>query len=48
MEQLEVVQIMAVHPFVENIKAVKKLRNQPMEILYDNENIYLGLPEDAT
>ena len=44
MEQLSSVQISSVHPFIDNIKTVNKLYNQPMELLYDNENIYLNLP----
>ena len=35
----------AVHPFVENINTVNRLYNQPMEMLFDDENIYFGLPE---
>jgi len=33
-------------PFKENIQAVNKLYNQPMEVLFDNDNIYLGMIED--
>lgn len=28
-------------PFVENIKTINKIYNEPMEILFDNENIFL-------
>ena len=31
-----------VRPFVENINIVNKLYNQPLELLFDKENIYLG------
>ena len=34
-----------VRPFVENINAVDKLYNQPMELLFDQENIYFSLSE---
>jgi hypothetical protein len=29
------------HPFIENIKMVDRLYNQPTEILFDKNNIYL-------
>lgn len=35
----------AVHLFVENIDTVNRLYNQPMDLLFDNENIYFGLSE---
>ncbi|MGB4587714.1 MAG: hypothetical protein WBI17_00600 [Clostridiaceae bacterium] len=31
-----------VRPFIENIKAVDKLYNQPVELLFDKENLYIG------
>jgi len=34
-----------VRPFIENINTVNRLYNQPMEILFDKENIYLALSE---
>ena len=34
-----------VRPFVENINAVNKLYNQPMELRFDQENIYFSLSE---
>ena len=32
-----------VGPFIENIKTVNRIYNQPMELLFDQENIYYGL-----
>jgi len=46
LEQLTSVQGSAVHPFIENIKAVNKLYNQPIELLFDEENIYFSLPDN--
>jgi len=34
-----------IRPFVDNINAINRLYNQPVELLFDEENIYLGLPE---
>lgn len=34
-----------VQPFVENINAVNRLYNQPMELLFDKENLYIGSTE---
>lgn len=34
-----------VQPFVENINAVNRLYNQPMEFLFDKENLYIGNPQ---
>jgi hypothetical protein len=31
-----------VHPFVENINAVNRLYNQPMELLFDKDNLYIS------
>ncbi|MDD2371638.1 MAG: hypothetical protein PHQ32_06535 [Firmicutes bacterium] len=33
------------HLFVENINVINRLYNQPLEILFDNENVYIGAPE---
>ena len=32
-------------PFLENIKLVNKLYNQPVELIFDKENIYIGTTE---
>ena len=45
MEELAIYQISAVHPFIEDIKAINRLHNQPMELIFDAENIYFCLPE---
>jgi len=29
-------------PFVENIKEVNRLYNQPIELVFDKENLYIG------
>ena len=34
-----------VTPFVENIKAVNRLYNRPLEIIFDRENLYLEATE---
>ena len=34
-----------VRPFVDNINTINKLYNQPMELLFDQENFYLGTVE---
>ncbi|MBK5211808.1 MAG: hypothetical protein JJE36_05820 [Coriobacteriia bacterium] len=34
-----------VRPFIENISAVNRLYNQPVELLFDQENIYFSLSE---
>jgi hypothetical protein len=36
-----------VRPFVENIEAVNRLYNQPAELLFDENNIYLYEPQTA-
>jgi len=36
----------SVQPFVENIKTVNRLYNQPLELLFDQENIYFSLAEN--
>lgn len=38
-----------VQPFIENINTVNRLYNQPTEMLFDGENLYIGLgSEDCT
>ena len=44
MEQLMKYQSSSVGQFVENINAVNKLYNEPIELLVDEENIYYSLP----
>ena len=34
-----------VNPFVDNINAVNRIYNEPVEVLFDSENIYFSLPE---
>lgn len=34
-----------IRPFVENINTVNKLYNQPIELIFDKENIYMGTTE---
>ncbi|WP_026394985.1 hypothetical protein [Acetobacterium malicum] len=41
MKQFENNQNNCVRPFVENIDTINRLYNQPMELLFDQENIYL-------
>ena len=36
-----------VHPFVDNINAVNKIYNEPMELLFDGENIYYCLSDTS-
>lgn len=43
MEQFRSNQSSCVSPFVENINTVNRLYNQPLELLFDQENIYLSL-----
>lgn len=43
MEQFQSNQSSCVSPFVENINTVNRLYNQPMVLLFDQENIYLSL-----
>ena len=47
MEQLVDYQISVVHPFVEDIRAVNILYNQPIELLFDEDSVYIGLPENS-
>ena len=37
-----------VRPFVDNINAVNMIYNEPMELLFDRDNIYFRLPEAQT
>ena len=34
-----------INPFVDNINAVNRIYNEPVELLFDSENIYFSLPE---
>ena len=34
-----------VNPFVDNINAVNRIYNEPVEVLFDSENLYFSLPE---
>lgn len=34
-----------VNPFVDNINAVNRIYNEPVQLLFDRENIYFSLPE---
>lgn len=34
-----------VRPFIENIDEINRLHNEPIELVFDQENIYLGLVE---
>lgn len=45
MEKLLAHQSSAVHLFVENINTINKLYNQPMDVIFDSENIYFVFPE---
>ncbi|MPN58855.1 hypothetical protein SDC9_206571 [bioreactor metagenome] len=31
-----------VSPFIENVKEVNRLYNQPIELVFDRENLYIG------
>lgn len=42
MKQLIEKQSSCVRPFIENIHEVNKLYNQPFELLFDKENLYIG------
>jgi len=42
-EQLANTQSSVVRPFVENIRTINRLHNQPLELLFDGENIYTNL-----
>ncbi len=37
-----------VHPFVDNINAVNMIYNEPMELLFDRDNVYFRLTEAKT
>ena len=45
MEQFSNNQGGCVLPFIANINAINRLYNQPMELIFDQENLYLSLPE---
>ena len=36
-----------VRPFIDNINAVNRIYNEPVELLFDNENVYFSLPESS-
>src|SRR5690606_20729029 len=36
----------SVHAFIENINLINKIYNKPLELLFDNNNLYLSLSED--
>ena len=42
MKQLIEKQSGCVHPFVENIKNINRLYNQPFEVYFDKDNVYIG------
>ncbi|MEW9051118.1 MAG: hypothetical protein AB2392_08165 [Neobacillus sp.] len=46
MEQFKEKQNDYIRPFVENINTVNKLYNQPIEFIFDKENIYIGPTEE--
>lgn len=37
--------VTSIQPFIDNIDTVNRIYNRPMEMLFDNENIYFGLAE---
>ena len=37
-----------VRPFVDNLNAVNMIYNEPMELLFDRDNVYFRLPEAQT
>jgi hypothetical protein len=45
MEQFKEKQNDYIRPFVEKINTVNKLYNQPIELIFDKENIYIGTTE---
>ncbi len=45
MELFSSAEATCVNPFVDNIQAVNKIYNQPMEMLFDSENVYFSLAE---
>lgn len=47
MQQFVDRQSSCVIPFVEKINTVNRLYNQPIELLFDNENVYIGAVEEA-
>jgi len=46
MEQLASHQSSEVYSFIENIDTINRLHNQPMELIFDKENIYFSLSEN--
>lgn len=46
MKQLIERQSSCVRPFVENINVVNKLYNQPIELIFDKENLYIGATKE--
>lgn len=46
MKQLIEKQSSCVRPFIENINEVNKLYNHPIELLFDKENLYIGLTKE--
>ncbi len=45
MELFSSAEATCVNPFVDNIQAVNKIYNQPMEMLFDSDNVYFNLAE---
>jgi len=45
MKQFKVNQNSGAYLFAENIKIINRLYNQPMELLFDKENLYVGVAE---
>ena len=35
-----------VQPFIDNVKTVNRLYNEPIELLFDQENLYLSTNEN--
>jgi hypothetical protein len=46
MKQLIEKQSSCVHLFVKNINVVNRLYNQPIELIFDKENIYIGAAQE--
>jgi len=47
MEQFLDIQISEVAPFVANIEAISSLYNNPIDVLFDQDDVYILLPESA-
>lgn len=45
MELFEMGECSCVRPFVDNINAVNTIYNEPLELLFDKDNVYFRLPE---